>query len=40
LTLGLTPGPQIGREIARLERLWIDSGFALGREDLLRIVER
>jgi poly(A) polymerase len=40
LALGFTPGPRVGRELARLERRWIDSGFALGREELLGMVER
>ncbi|UXN75285.1 hypothetical protein N8D56_10935 [Devosia sp. A8/3-2] len=33
--LGIKPGPALGRELARLERIWIDSGFALDREALL-----
>lgn len=40
LALGLRPGPQIGRILAELERRWIDSGFLLDREALLRLVER
>ena len=28
-------GPELGQELARLERLWIDSGFALTHADLL-----
>jgi poly(A) polymerase len=40
LALGLEPGPRVGHELARLERCWIDSGFALGREELLGMVER
>lgn len=39
LAAGFEPGPQLGRELARLERRWIDSGFALGREELLAMVE-
>jgi poly(A) polymerase len=39
LALGLAPGPRLGRELARLERCWIDSGFVLGREELLGMVE-
>ncbi|HEV7346056.1 MAG TPA: CCA tRNA nucleotidyltransferase [Devosia sp.] len=38
--LGMTPGPALGAELARLERAWIDSGFALGREDLLALAQR
>ena len=33
--LCLAPGPAMGQELARLERLWIDSGFALGKAELL-----
>jgi poly(A) polymerase len=40
LALGLEPGPRVGHELARLERCWIDSGFAFGREELLGMVER
>ena len=32
---GLTPGPELGRELARLERLWIESEFKLDRAALL-----
>lgn len=38
--LGMKPGPALGQELARLERLWIDSGFALDREALLAQVRR
>lgn len=38
--LGLTPGPALGRELARLEQTWIESGFTLGKGDLLALVER
>jgi len=33
--LGMSPGPGMGQELARLERAWIDSGFVLGKDDLL-----
>jgi len=33
--LGFAPGPALGAELARLERAWIDSGFALGQLELL-----
>ncbi|WEK05176.1 MAG: CCA tRNA nucleotidyltransferase [Candidatus Devosia phytovorans] len=33
--LGMVPGPALGIELARLERAWIDSGFALGKAELL-----
>lgn len=33
--LGIKPGPALGQELARLERIWIESGFALDREALL-----
>ena len=36
--LGLTPGPALGQELARLERAWIESGFALGKGELLALV--
>ncbi len=29
-------GPALGRKLKRLERMWIDSGFTLGRDELLR----
>ncbi|WP_323014440.1 CCA tRNA nucleotidyltransferase [Devosia sp.] len=32
---GIAPGPALGRELRRLEQLWIDSGFALGKPELL-----
>jgi poly(A) polymerase len=33
--LGMAPGPALGAELKRLERLWIDSGFTLGKAELL-----
>jgi poly(A) polymerase len=36
--LGMAPGPALGRELARLERAWIESGFALGKAELLTLV--
>lgn len=36
--LGMVPGPALGRELARLERAWIESGFTLGKTDLLALV--
>jgi poly(A) polymerase len=36
--LGMAPGPALGRELARLERSWIDSGFALGKGELLALL--
>ena len=38
--LGMTPGPALGRELARLEQAWIESGFTLGKGDLLALVGR
>lgn len=35
LRRGLKAGPDLGRELARLEMVWIESGFALDRDDLL-----
>ena len=37
VTLGLKPGPALGVEFSRLEKLWIESGFALDRENLLAL---
>lgn len=36
--LGIKPGPRLGQELARMERAWIDSGFALGKPALLAMV--
>lgn len=38
--LGIMPGPVMGQELARLERAFIESGFALDRADLLAMVSR
>lgn len=38
--MGLKPGRALGLELERLERAWIDSGFALDREALLESVRR
>jgi poly(A) polymerase len=38
--LGFAPGPALGQELARLERAWIESGFALGKGELLALVVR
>ena len=35
MQLGLKPGPHLGAELKRLERRWIESGFALDRGTLL-----
>ena len=35
LALGMTPGPALGGELARLLETWIDSGFGLERAQLL-----
>jgi tRNA nucleotidyltransferase/poly(A) polymerase len=32
---GWQPGPDMGRELSRLENAWIDSGFSLTRDALL-----
>ncbi len=34
--LGLKPGPRVGKLLARLEEEWLDSGFTLDRDALLR----
>jgi tRNA nucleotidyltransferase/poly(A) polymerase len=33
---GVQPGPDVGRRLKELEELWIESGFTLSRDDLLR----
>ncbi|MGB3339634.1 MAG: CCA tRNA nucleotidyltransferase [Devosia sp.] len=38
--LGIAPGPALGQELARLERAWIESGFTLGKGELLALVSR
>lgn len=38
VALGFARGRPLGQELARLERLWIDSGFALGKAELLALV--
>lgn len=38
--LGLTPGPALGRELARLEQAWIESDFTLAKGELLALVAR
>jgi poly(A) polymerase len=40
MQLGLQPGPHLGSELKRLERQWIDSGFALDRATLLDEAKR
>ena len=36
--LGMAPGPALGQELARLEQAWIDSGFGLGKAELLALL--
>jgi poly(A) polymerase len=31
---GVAPGPEVGETLARLEALWVDSAFSLGRDEL------
>lgn len=38
--LGVAQGPAMGRELARLEQAWIESGFALGKGELLALLKR
>jgi len=38
--LGMAPGPALGQELARLEQAWIESGFALGKGELLALVRQ
>jgi poly(A) polymerase len=40
ISLGYVPGPALGAELARLEQAWIESGFVLDREALLKQVDR
>lgn len=35
---GMRPGPELGAELARLERAWIESGFTLEKADLLALL--
>ena len=37
--LGMSPGPEMGNSLARLERAWIESGFVLGKRELLALVQ-
>lgn len=39
IAAGLSPGRAVGLELARLEQLWIESGFALDRSHLLAMAE-
>lgn len=36
--LGMAPGPALGQKLARLEQAWIESGFALGKGELLALL--
>ena len=38
IAAGLKPGKALGAELERLERAWIESGFALDRKALLGMV--
>lgn len=40
ISLGMPPGRELGVELERLERAWIESGFALDRAALLAMVGR
>lgn len=40
LDVGMTPGPEIGQRLAQMERAWIESGFVLGKVELLALTER
>lgn len=40
LAAGMSPGPRVGIELGRLEQLWIESGFTLDRDGLLRQLKR
>lgn len=40
IAAGFQPGPGLGAELERLERAWIEGGFTLDREALLRMARR
>ena len=40
IAAGLQPGPALGAELERLERLWVEGGFTLDREALLAMAGR
>jgi poly(A) polymerase len=40
LARGYAPGVALGRELARLERLWIETGFGMDRDTLLAAVSK
>jgi poly(A) polymerase len=40
IAAGLRPGPVLGAELERLERLWIEGGFTLDRDALLALARR
>jgi len=40
LVRGFPSGPELGAELARLERVWIDSGLVLDRDALLKQLKR
>ncbi len=40
MAAGLRPGPALGAELERLEGLWIEGGFTLDREALMRMAKR
>jgi hypothetical protein len=35
VSAGLEPGPEVGERLKALEERWVESGFALGRGELL-----
>jgi poly(A) polymerase len=37
--LGISPGPALGQQLARLEQAWIESDFTLAKGELLALVE-
>jgi poly(A) polymerase len=40
MAAGMLPGPRLGAELERLERLWIEGGFTLDRDALLALARR
>jgi poly(A) polymerase len=39
IALGHRPGPQVGKVLKTLEKIWCENGFALSKQDLLARLE-
>jgi poly(A) polymerase len=37
---GVAPGPEVGASLARLETVWVESGFSLSKAELLEMLDR